>query len=492
MSYQAVVIGAGVNGLAAGLNLAAAGVRTLIIERSQGIGGQAVTEESLLPGFKIHPHANYLSYQDLTGRRTDAASKAMPRRTVMPLAQHGLAFRDGRPPVVLYRRELMQKTRLSLAVFSKHDARAYLQAKALADQLTRALADIYFSAPYGTAISAYGGMVGKVYSGLFDARQLGTRTARQVIDTLFESDEVRTMFYRLHLEFSGGLHDEGSDMAFLGYVLWLLGRRTLPLGGMESVPKALAAAARKAGATIACGVGVARVSERDGTVDGVYLSDGGFIAASIVVSSADYEASMGTLVPQRARAAHYAGVRANMIGSYSACLDRAPEYRSGIHNGDINKCAQVFIGMDTTAEVAAQASDLDAGRLPLVSGAIRLNSLWDASQAPAGQFAAGADCPFPGGVDDELLRDVEASFPAAFAQTWADYAPNMGQAILARQFRLTSDKTRKIALREGDEQYRGPLRGYYLCGASTHPGGGVHGACGTNAFKVIMQDGHIG
>lgn len=492
-TFQAVVIGAGVNGLAAGLNLAASGIKTLIVERTERVGGQAVSEESMLAGFTVHPHANYLSYQELLALQSDAASKAMPRRTVMPHAQHGLAFRDGRPPLILYRKEFAQKTKQSLSVFSKHDARAFVQAKVLADRLTRALADIYFSPPSAVSIGGYAGKVADAYAGLFDAHLLGRRTARQIIDALFEADEIRALFYRLTLEFSGNLNDAGGDVAFLGYVMWILGRRTLPMGGMGSVPNALAAAARAAGAVIVCGVEVERIAAPDGVVEGVHCANGTFVPAAIVVSSADYEASMGAMLPggeARAgkRLGDYAQVQSDMIGSYSACLARAPAYRSGKHNPDIDKCAQVFIGQDSTAEVIGHMSDLAAGRLPLPSGAIRMNSLWDGSQAPVGKHAAGADCPFPGGLDDALREEVESSFPAAFAEAWTAYAPNMEDAILAHQVRLSSDRARKLALRLGDEQYRGPVAGYYLCGASTHPGGGVHGACGVNAARTITKD----
>lgn len=492
-TFHAIVIGAGVNGLAAGLNLAAAGMKTLIVERSARVGGQAVSEDGLLPGFMVHPHANYLSYQDLLALRSDAAGRAMACRTVMPFAQHGLAFRDGRPPLVIYRKELAQKTTRSFAVFSKQDARAFAQAKARADRLTRALAGIYFSAPTEASIGGYARQVADAYAGLFDARRLGSRTAQQVIDGLFEADEVRTLFYRLTLELSGSLHDAGSDIAFLGYVMWLLGRRTLPLGGMGNVPAALAAAARAAGAIILCGVEVERICAPEGVVEGVRLKDGTFVSAAIVVSGADYEASIdGMLAGGATRAGNrlgrYTQVQSNMIGSYAACLAAAPAYRSGVHNADIDKCAQVFIGQDSTGEVFEHLSDLAAGRLPSPSGAIRMNSLWDATQAPAGHHAAGADCPFPGGLDDALRADVEASYPAAFAATWAAYAPNIGSAVLAHRIALSSDRARKLALRLGDEQYRGPVAGYYLCGASTHPGGGVHGACGVNAVATIRKD----
>lgn len=487
-THQAIVIGAGVNGLAAALNLASAGIKTVVIERSGQIGGQAITEEALLPGFKLHPHANYLSYQTLLDRQSNAASLTMPRNCVMPMAQHGLAFRDGRPPVLVYRRELLQKTKRSMATFSRHDARAFEQAKSLADRLTRPLANIYFSPPYADTIQDYVAHVAQAYAGLFDSCQLGSRSAQQIIDSLFESDEVRTMFYRLTLEFSGNLLDPGGDIGFLGHVLWLLGRRTLPLGGMGNIPQALANGVRAAGAEIVCGIGVEKISAPAGVVDGVWLSDGSFVSATLVLSSTDYATSMSKMVHGSEKQEFYDGVQAHMIGSYSACLAAAPLYCSGLQNEDINKCAQVFIGLDSSAEVIEQVADLAAGRLPAPSGAIRLNTLWDPTQAPAGMHSGGADCPFPGGLDAQLVTEIEASFPSAFAATWADYAPNLHDSILAQRVMLSSDRTRKIALREGDSQYRGPLHGYYLCGASTHPGGGIHGACGVNAVEVIFRD----
>ena len=492
-SYQAVVIGAGVNGLSLGLNLAAAGVKTLILERADRIGGQAVTEELLLPGFQFHPHANYLSYEDLLSKQPDASSQAMPRTTVLPLAQHGLAFRDGRPPVIIYQRDAIQRTKNAFSAFSGRDARAFAALKEAADKLTPALGEVYFSPPYAAGMRAYLRRIAELYAGVFEPRLLGTRSAQQLIDGSFESDEVRTLLYRLTLEFSGSLHDIGSDVAFLGYVMWVLGRRTLPYGGMGSVPAALAAAAQREGAVIACGVDVARVSTRNGVVDGVELRDGSRIAAEIVVSSADYLASVGELLSDEGlgsdeTAARYAATQANMIGSYVACLDKAPFYKSAQHNADINRCNQVFIGLDSTDEVISHVLDLSAQRLPVPSGAIRMNCLWDPTQAPPGKFAAGADCPFPPGLDAELSEQVASIYPAAFANTWIDYAPNLADAFLAHRITLSSDHARKIALREGEAQYRGPVPGYYFCGASTHPGGGIHGACGVNAFKVIQRD----
>lgn len=476
-AYQAIVIGAGVNGLSLALNLARAGLATLVVEKGGQVGGQAATEEPLLPGFKVHPHANYLSFAELIATQSFAASRAMAVPVVTPSAQHGLCFRDGRAPVILHRRDEARKTRRSLSVYSKRDARSFERCKALADQLTPQLSELYFSPPYNALLKSYVRHIAETFRDMVDPRHLGQQSARQVIDRLFESDEVRTLLYLLTLEFSGNLHEPGSDVALLGHVLWILGRRSLPIGGMLAVPTALAAAAQAAGVRIVLGEDVAQVVAREGAVEGVQLRGGRFIAAPIVASSAPI-----------AEASHLDPVRANMIGSYAACLQHAPDYKSAVHDADINRCSQTFVGLDSTEEVLEHVQDLQAGRLPVPSGAIRLNTHWDPGQAPRGQHTAGADCAFPAALDDGLRAGVERAYPAAFAEMWAAYAPNMGGSVLAHRITVSQVDSRKMVLREGHGQYRGPVRGHYLCGSFVHPGGGVHGACGSNAGQVIMSD----
>ncbi len=77
----------------------------------------------------------------------------------------------------------------------------------------------------------------------------------------------------------------------------------------------------------------------------------------------------------------------------------------------------------------------------------------------------------------------------AAGERWSVYAPNITRkSVIAEHVHLAGDYERKLWFREGPDQYRTAIRHLYLCGASTYPGGGVHGACGHNAFRVIMDD----
>lgn len=493
--YDVIVIGAGINGLAAGLNLADAGLRTLIVESGSGVGGQATTEEPLLPGFLVHPHANHLSYQDLLAKQSTPAARAMAAPSVTPIAQHGLCFRDGRPPLIVYRRDLRQQTRKSFSSYSIRDARTFDRCKAVADTLTPALGRLFFSSPSRESFAGYYSRVSDAFRGIVDPKTLGQSSARATIDTLFEADEVRTLLYLLYAEFSGDLFKPGGDVGLLGYVFWLLGRRSLPLGGMITVPEALAKAATAAGAEIRSDTGVERVVVEKGIVQGVRLRGGDFIPAPTVASSLGYDVHLRNLVEreelsaaERSTLSRVENARGGLLGSYAACLNEAPRYRSGAHNPDINACAQTFVGLDSTHEVIDHLNELRSGQLPTPCGPIRVNTLWDPGQAPAGYHAAGADCAFPDGLAGNYVSEIERTYPTAFATMWCEYAPNVGEAILAHRVSLAANVNRKVMLREGDAQYRGHARGMYFCGSSTHPGGGVHGACGVNSFHVMMLD----
>ncbi|AMV48394.1 phytoene desaturase family protein [Paraburkholderia caribensis] len=493
-NYDVIVVGAGTNGLSLAANISREGYRVLIVESESRVGGQAVSEEALLPGFLIHKHANYLSYTDIICDQPYTSCKSFNTPSILPIAQHGICFRDGRPPVIVYRKDHSRRTFESLSYYSVRDARTYERCKKLADTLTSALSGLYFSVPCATSWTRYFAIVAKKYTHVLDTSNLGMRSARAVIDELFGSDEIRTLMYLTTTEFSVDLEESGGAVSFLGYVLWLLGRRKIPRGGMGSVPRALAASSRESGATIRLNSKVRRIVTQEGAVKGVMLDDGTFVGAKMVASSISYDVTLRMLDEQTWQASdltsmlRYQGAEASLVGSYAACLGEAPRYKSAAFNGDINQCAQTFIGLDNTAEVLERELDLRAGRLPLPSGAVRVNSLWDESQAPNGAHVAGADCAFPARLDESDRIQVEQAYPEAFASMWASYAPDVMDQIKAQRLFLCGATSRKLVLREGAAQYRGPARGLYLCGSSTYPGGGVHGACGINAFQTMRSD----
>lgn len=496
--YDAIIIGAGHNGLAAGSLLARDGLRTLVVERGDVVGGMAVTDEALLPGFRHHAHANALNFTDLAAGTGGLDLARLGVETIAPEAQHGICFRDGRPPIVLYRPDQTERSLRSLRRYSHRDARTFGLLKARADGLTTALARAFFSPPHAARLDEHRAAVAAAYRDLGVADGIGSRTAKALIDDVFETPEVRTLMYRLHMEFGGALREPGGDASFLGLVLWLLGRRRLPKGGMSRVVEGQRRELEAAGGQILMGAAVAQVCVEAGRATGVVIEGIGEIAASLVVSSLGVLSTYrGLLAPEALEGAvrreleRFDAAPSPAIGGLKFCLREAPRYKGMEAAPDIGRCLQVFIGLDDPVEAVRHDEDVALGLLPAPAGSIRLNTLWDDGQAPAGRHSAGADCAFPDlrSLSADMTEAVRRSYAAAFVETWNAYAPNVDdENLLALAFELSGGEDRKLLLRPGAEQYRTPAAGLYLAGASTYPGGGVHGACAHNAVNVIRQD----
>lgn len=496
---DAIVLGAGHNGLCVGLYLIQQGYRTLILEKDDDIGGMASSDQDLVPGFWHHRHANFLSYLDL--RREGLVDfEALGVETVWPDAQHGICFRDDRPPLILYRPDRPERSRQSIARFSEKDARMYLRVKSRADRLSGSLARSMQGAPDRRKLDQLLGEVIKTYSTFRFTAPLRHGTARTAIDSLFESEELRTLLYRLTLEFGGNLVAAGSDIGFLSAIMWMIGRRRIPRGGMSSVPFALGRAFEALGGVIRCGVDVARVVVDGGRASAVTTRDGRHIPAAqciVATTSLDdlYErlCSGVTISPERrSTLAAFRAQRATSVGSSKFCLRTAPHYRASAIDPAIDRCLMTFIGLDSPEEVLAAAGDVRQGCFPPPNGVVRINSLWDDSQAPEGFHAGGADTIFPSTqtMDGSAIEALQENFAPALLECWSQYAPNMtADNVLAQSFSLSKESERKLLLGEGDDQYRSGVDGLFLAGSETFPGGGVHGFCAYAASKVIAADG---
>ena len=152
--YDAVVIGAGHNGLCLAAYLQRAGLRTAVVERRHEEGGGVNTEEPLLPGFRFNLHAQYMEFFDIMPMIQDFKLDEIGLRTVMPEAQAGIAFADGRPPVILHRPDLLDRTHQSISRYSKDDADRYVELKTRAAQLETLLAIGIYNPPSPTAETA--------------------------------------------------------------------------------------------------------------------------------------------------------------------------------------------------------------------------------------------------------------------------------------------------------------------------------------------------
>ena len=172
-----------------------------------------------------------------------------------------------------------------------------------------------------------------------------------------------------------------------------------------------------------------------------------------------------------------------------------PHYRSARRDPAIDHCFRTVIGYEDAAGTLAHLRGIERQLLPAPAAALRVNSLWDASQAPPALHVAGGDVlmPAPIALAPKSWSDVAESYVQAFVTTWERYAPNMSNEVIAAgAFQPPQPYERALRLRVGSDQYRTEIAQLYLCGASTYPGGGVHGACGYNAFLAIAEDLKLG
>ncbi|MDP3737513.1 MAG: NAD(P)/FAD-dependent oxidoreductase [Hyphomonadaceae bacterium] len=490
---DAVVIGAGVNGLSLALRLRRAGLRTLVVEQAAFVGGMARTEEPLLAGFRHNPHANYLAYGAVNPleRAFDFASAGLV--TLTPEAQHGLCFADGRPPLILYRNDLTQRSGESLRQYSDRDAHTYVRLKGAANALSPVMAKSLYSPPARESASRLVAAADHIFGGA-----LNDRSARDVIDTLFEADEVRSLFYQLAAETGLSIETPGSGVGFLTFTLWLVGQLRLPVGGMRAYADAIAETARREGVEFALDAPVESITLQAGRAVGVTLAGHGHVGARAVASSAGVYATLAGMVPdaafsaqESARILAYAATEGPTLATLIFCLSAPPAYSSARWNADIDRCFRTLVGYGGARETLAHLRDIERGMLPPPSAALRVNSLWDPSQAPAGRHVAGGDVlmPAPSSFDPSDWEAVSASFIEAFIEVWGSHAPNMTpDTVLAGRFMPPERYDRALLLGEGTGQYRTGIERLYLCGASTWPGGGAHGACGYNAFGAIAED----
>lgn len=492
-----MVIGAGVNGLSLALRLQRAGLQTLVAEKERCVGGMARTEEPLLPGFRHNPHANYLGYGAVSPleRQFDLARGGLS--TVTPDAQHGLSFQDGRPPLVIYRNGLTERSVASLKSYSARDARTYKALKKAANALDSQIeASLYAPPAHHSALRLMeaGQRSFKEHGG-----DLHRQSAREVIDSLFESDEVRTLFYQLSAETGLSLEAPDSGVGFLTFTLWAVGQWRLPIGGMQAYPNALAELARQEGVVIALNTRVERVVLKSGRATGVAIAGQGEVRARrAVASSAGLCATLGGMLPpgslsdaESASLAAYAATEGPTLGTLVFCLNELPDYRSARWNPDINRCFRTVIGYENARSTLSHLREVDGGLLPSPAAALRANSLWDPSQAPSGFHVVGGDVLMPS-TRSLSVADWDAvglTYADAFQDVWMRYAPNVTMgAVLASRFFEPRPYERTLRLGVGTGQYRTEVEQLYLCGASTSPGGGAHGACGYNAFEAIAED----
>jgi len=523
---EVVIIGAGHNGLTCAAYLAMAGLRVRVVERRKVVGGAAVTEE-FYPGFRNSVAAYTVS---LLNPKIIADLKLREHglRIVERRAQNFLPAPDGS-----YLLTGEGRTHQSVAKLSTHDAGRIDDFSRELQTIADVLRQFVLRAPpnigqgFGLnsireAVNALG--TTNILRGLSLEQQrtlldLFTRSAGDMLDDWFESDLVKALFgFDAIVGNYASPYAAGSAYVMLHHAFGEVnGKKGVwghAIGGMGAITQAMASAARAHGAEIETDAGVREVIvERDRAV-GVILDNGEAIRAKYVVSNVNPKLLFTRLVPADALPAPFLDrikTWRNGSGTFrmNVALTALPSFTALPGDGD-HLSAGIILGPSLGYMDRAWLDARQHGwsREPVIE--VLIPSTLDDSLSPPGQHVASLFCQhvapqLPNGASWDDHRDEVADLMIA---TVDKVAPGFAASVIGRQILSPLDLEREFGLLGGDifhgaltlnqlfsarpmlghADYRGPLKGLYHCGSGAHPGGGVTGAPGHNAARVILGD----
>jgi phytoene dehydrogenase-like protein len=521
-----VIIGAGHNGLTCAAYLASAGLRVNVVERRNVVGGAAVTEE-FYPGFRNSVAAYTVS---LLNPKVMADLK---------LAEHGLRIVERRAQNFLPAPDGSHlltgegRTRASLERLSRRDAASLEGFNRRLEQIADVLRALVLRAPPNLTQGLNANAIRESFNALGTANilrrlslpqqrsllDLFTRSAGEMLDEVFESDLVKALFgFDAIVGNYASPYAAGSAYVMLHHAFGEVnGKKGVwghAIGGMGAITQAMASAARAAGAEITLDAGVREVIvERDRAV-GVTLEDGETIRARFVASSVNPKLLYTRLVASDALPEDFlARIRhwRNGSGTFriNVALSALPSFTALPGQGD-HLTAGIIIAPSLAYMDRAWQDARDHGwsREPVVE--MLIPSTLDDTLCPSGQHVASLFCQhvapeLPGGRSWDDRREEVADLMIA---TVDKYAPGFAASVLGWQILSPLDLERQFGLLGGDifhgaltlnqlfsarpmlghADYRGPVKGLYHCGSGAHPGGGVTGAPGHNAARVILAD----
>ncbi len=524
-SCDAVIIGGGHNGLVCAFYLARAGLKVTVCERRSVVGGAAVTEE-------FHP-----------GFRNSVASYTVSLLNPRIIADMGLAARGLRiveRPISNFlplddQRYLKlgggeARTQVEFAKFSERDAAAWPAYGAMLDQIADTLRALAEQTPPNLGDGLPGLLravrQGRRLAGLSLAAKrnlldLFTESARTFLDRWFESDAVKAAlgFDAIVGNFASP-DSPGSAYVLLhhcfGEVNGKKGSWGHAIGGMGAITSAMRQAVETLGVEILTDAPVAQVAIENGRAIGVVLEDGRRIMAPIVASNLNPALLFKRLVPLAELPADFRqaidGYR-NGSGSFrmNVALSELPDFTClpGAAPAEHHQAGIVIApSLDYMDQAYQDARRLGWSCQPIVE--ILIPSTLDDSLAPPGQHVATLFCQqfapeLPDGRCWDAAREQAADL---IIDTVDRYAPNFKGSVLGRMILSPLDLERTFGLIGGDifhgqlsldqiwaarpvlghASHRAPIKGLYMCGSGTHPGGGVSGNPGRNAAREILRD----
>jgi phytoene dehydrogenase-like protein len=521
---DAVLIGAGHNGLTCAAYLGMAGLRVRVLERRAVVGGACITEE-FHPGFRNSTAAYTVGLLQPKIIR-DLRLYEHGLRIVLRRAQNFLPLPDGR-----YLLTAEGRTEREIAKFSARDAARYSTYQAEIGRVAGILRSLVLHPPPNLVLGRFSdalrelGKLAAIGKRLWQADghkaafRLFRKSAGTVLDDWFESDPIKAVLgFDAVVGNLASPYTPGSAYVLLHHVFGEVnGKRGVwghAIGGMGAITEAMAKAARELGVRIDVRSPVREVILERGRSTGVVLEDGTPVRARAVIANVNPQHLFQALVPREvvppAMAARMKTWKAGS-GTFrmNVALSKLPEFSALPAMGD-HHTSGIILAPSLSYMDRAHQDCLRHGwsRAPIIEMVIP--SVLDDSLAPSGAHVASLFCQhvaprFADGSSWDQHRETVADL---MIDTVEVYAPGFKASVVGRQSLAPLDLERIFGLPNGDifhgaltldqlfsarpmlgyADYRMPIPGLYLCGSGAHPGGGVTGAPGHNAAQAVIAD----
>ncbi|MFL5891998.1 MAG: phytoene desaturase family protein [Solirubrobacterales bacterium] len=522
-SFDAIVVGGGHNGLTTAAYLARAGLRVVVLERRTVLGGACVTEE-LWPGARVSRASYVVSMlqpkvvSDL--RLHDFGYRAVPLDPAYAaLTPEGPIFFHNEPAL----------TAASVATYSQHDGQAYEGFEELLDRAASFLRPMMLREPPALGSRHPADLLSLLREGartaglssheIHDLIRIFTMSVADLLDDWFEHEGLKGSIASTGVVgVWAGPRTPGTAYNLLHHALGeidgISGGWGQVIGGMGAISNAIARSAEASGAVIRTDAEVASIDIRDGRAVGVTLADGSELRAPVVASGAHPKTTVLDLAggehfpdevarDMRRYRTRGGSVKINMVLSEPPRYEGvSAEQQHMLERTGVNLCPSI----DYLERAWQDALEGRPAREPYVEA--ELPSAIDPTLTDDGRWVMTMFTQY-GQPDSEAWEgDARERYADACIDHLARYAPNVPGAILEREVLAPPDLERIFGLVDGSifqgeqgldqmafmrpspllAQYATPVDGLYLCGAGTHPGGGVMAAAGHNAAKRILRD----
>ncbi len=522
-NFDVIVIGSGHNGLVNACYLQKAGLNVLVLEKNDWIGGAAVSRE-------LHPGILYsnCSYVCSLFRPEIMRDLELPKHGLQIVAiEGGTVFTKDGDYLASFRNYHAKKRELER--FSVKDSESYSRYSRDILKQCRFIQPLLMRTAPDPASFKFRDLSEMLYilrkvndltaSELADTVRFWTMSISDFLDEYFENDVIKAS-----LAVSGIIGTALGPMSpgtayvllhhYMGEVDGSIGAWGYARGGMGAISKALTSSFRAMGGTLLNNSEVEKVDIRGARVKGVILKNGDEYLAKNVVSNADVKRTFLKLTdpehlpPNFIKKVNNFKIRGSS-GKVNIALDSMPNFPVISEN---NPCLKGDIHFTDSIERMERAyDDWKMGtwsRDPFLD--MMIPTLTDPTMAPPGKHFMSCFvqyCP-PKVGGQNWTKENKDAFGETVIQQIADYSPGFKDKILHMEVRTPKELEEEVGLTEGNifqgeltfdqllfnrpipgyAQYRSPIKGLYMCGSSTHPGGGVMGAPGRNAAVEILKD----